>query len=145
MESIDENFSNGSFGMNEGAVNNLKLTAKWANFVSIVGFVILGLMLLGAMSLLLGNGRSAFSRSSNVDPEVAAVIYIAMIAIQFFPVYYMFKFASKMTQSLEAKETVTFEEATKFMKLHYQFIGVLTIIGISLFVLLFLIGLFAGR
>lgn len=144
MESIDENFGGSELKLTGASIENLRMTARWANFISIVGFVFIGLMLLGAFAIM--GMSNSYSRilMGNIDPMTIGIIYLIMAVIYFFPVFYLFQFASKMKQSIEQKNSLTMDEATSFLRRHYQFIGILTIIGISLYVLGILIGILAS-
>jgi hypothetical protein len=56
-------------------------------------------------------------------------------------VYYLFQFSSKMKKALATKNDETLASAFKMLKSHYKFIGVFTIITLSLYALLFIVSL----
>lgn len=146
MESIDENFAEGEMKLSTESLENLRLTARWTQFLSIVGFIGLGLMILGALVLVtVNNSVSSFSRyNSDMDMSTLAIVYFVMGVIYFFPIYYLYQFSLKMKRSIDSKDSVTFTEATRFLKSHYQFVGILAIIIISLYILLILAGIGAA-
>ncbi len=120
----------------------LKEIARWAKFLSIVGFVFLILMLLAMLS--------AVFMMSGMDPAAAAaypypyspalftwtyaVIYLLMIGIYFLPLWYLYKFSVRTRRALDSNHTVYLNEAFRALKNHYLIIGILTIIGLTLFV-----------
>lgn len=147
MESIDENFGSGEMKMNAQSLEHLKLTARWSQFLSILGFIGLGLMLIGVFGLMAMESQlNTYSRlnGSPFDSDTLAVIYLVMIVIYFFPIYYLFQFSSKMKKALEMKDAITFTEATGFLKNHFQFVGICAIVVISLYALAFIIGIGAA-
>jgi len=147
MESIDENFAKGSFGISEASRQHFRETAKWAKFLSIVGFIGLGLMVLGGLMFLsMGNEiRYGMMRSGNDLPVGAmAFAYVLAAVIYFFPIFYLFKFSVKMQGAVESSDPIGFEEATGFLKSHYKYIGIMMIIVLSLYALLFVVGILAA-
>jgi len=72
------------------------------------------------------------------------VTYLVLALIYFFPVYYLLQFANKMKKALSTKNEETLTNAFEMLKSHYKFIGVFTIITISLYALLFVVSLFGA-
>jgi len=147
MESIDENFSKSTFGITETSRKNLMETAKWAQFLSILGFVGLGLMIVGALFMMSMSSRmQSMGMPGNQDVPfgVIAFIYVVMAVLFFFPMFYLFKFAMKMKDALGSSSPITFDEATGFLKSHYKFNGIFAIIILSIYVLLILLAVFGA-
>lgn len=130
--------------LSDHAIGFLRETAKWANFLSIVGFIGIGLIVLGA---LFGGAFMASAASEFGGGPLAAggafftIIYLLVAVLYFFPVYYLFKFAKNMKAALQAKDEETLTKGFEYMKSHYKFIGILTIVLLSFYVLVFLFGL----
>lgn len=108
----------------------LKTIAAWANFLSIVGFILCGLMILGALgfAFFMPQGSSA-----RVPFWVFSLVYIVFAIIYIMPCYYLFSFASMAKKAIKSKNNVQFEQALGYLKSHYLFIGILTIIFISFY------------
>lgn len=116
----------------------LKETAKWAKFLSILGFIGCGLI------VLIGLGMTFFFSSFN-SPELAgpvgmyssglSLVYIAMAALYFFPCLYLYRFATGMQTALQAGEPVQLQTSFRNLKSCFRFIGILTIILISIYLL----------
>ena len=68
-------------------------------------------------------------------------IYLVLALIYVFPVLYLFKFSTKMKSPLQTKDNEVLANAFKNLKSHYKFIGVFTIITLSLYILVIV---FAG-
>ena len=147
MESIDENFSKSAFGITETSRQHLMETAKWAQFLAILGFVGLGLMIVGALFLMSVGSQvqsMGFRGNDDVPFGMIAFIYVVMAVLFFFPMFYLFKFAIKMKEALGSSSPITFDEATGFLKSHYKFNGIFAIIILSIYVLLILIAVLAA-
>ena len=120
----------------------IRETAKWAKFLSIVGFVGMGLLLIG--SFFVGNIYKDLPQAQMLpfDMSIFMTVYFIVIAlIYFFPIYYLYQFSIKMKTALLTKNDDTLSDAFEVLKSHYKFIGVFTIIILSLYVLLFLVGI----
>ncbi len=120
----------------------LEEISKWSFFLSIVGFVGIGLMVV--VGLLFGTIMSMMRDVNAYDLGYTAGVgffYVVIALIYFFPILYLYKFSRKMKSALHSKNNDDFESAFANLKSHYKFVGILAIIIISLYVLLFLIGI----
>jgi len=123
----------------------LSETAKWTQFISIVWFVMIGFMVLFA--LFFGSmiqSSPFYSRYNSGGGSFVTITYIIMAVVYFFPAYYLYNFSVNMKSALNVKSLQDLDAAFKNLKSHYKFMGILTIIGISLFILFFLMGVVAG-
>ena len=123
----------------------LKETAKWAFFLSILGFIGIGFMvLLGVFSSVIFN---AIPQAKLVPFDLGLAMtltYLFLAIIYFFPVYYLMKFSTKMKQALATKNDETLADAFDVLKSHYKFIGVFSIITLSLYAMLIAVSLISG-
>jgi hypothetical protein len=71
---------------------------------------------------------------------VVTLIYIVVALIYIFPIYYLYQFSSKMKEALISKDDAVLVTAFEMLKSHYKFIGVFTIIMLSVYVLGAIIG-----
>ncbi len=69
------------------------------------------------------------------------IVYLFFAVIYFFPVLYLFKFSKKMKLALSIKNDEKLADALEMLKSHYKFIGVFMIILLSLYALLFVVGM----
>ena len=126
--------------------NFLKETAKWAKFLSIIGFILIAIMLVFAVF-----ATTIFELASKMQPGMPeslgltmTVTYLVLAIIYFFPVYYLLQFSNKMKTALSTKNDETLAKAFEMLKSHYKFIGVFTIITMSLYALLIVAAVFGG-
>jgi hypothetical protein len=117
-------------------------TAKWCKFLSILGFVGLGLLLLSSffINTIYSNMPQATTMPFNLGIAVT-IGYVFMIAIYIFPIYYLYQFSIQLKKALISKEDETLANAFEMLKSHYKFTGVFTIIMLSIYVLAGIVGL----
>lgn len=144
METIDKQFSNTDLIVTTQAKNFLQFASKWANFLSIMGFISLGLMVLAGFAVIVFG--SAFGGiAGGMQMGMLGFIYLLMALLYFFPTYYLYVFASKMKKALNNNTQDEFDLGLENLKSFFKFIGIFTIIMISFYLVLFLFGfLFAS-
>jgi succinate dehydrogenase hydrophobic anchor subunit len=69
-----------------------------------------------------------------------AIIYIVMALLYFFPIYYLYKYASDMKNALNQKDNELLTNSLGHLKSHHKFLGVSIIVIMSLYAL-FIIGM----
>jgi ABC-type multidrug transport system fused ATPase/permease subunit len=126
----------------------LHVASKWSYFISILGFIMILIMFSGVLVMGLGVGF-LFGNAGPAMAEGAIfsfiwIIYIVMILVYFFPIYYLYKFSTRLKMAMRNDDTFELTESFRFLSKHYKFIGVLAIIMLILYPILFLIGGFAS-
>jgi hypothetical protein len=114
----------------------LREIAKWGTFLSILGFIVLAVMLIG--SFFIGAFYNSTPQAGAMPFDlgiVVTLIYIAASLIYIFPIYYLYQFSVKMKEALALKDDAVLATAFEMLKSHYKFIGVFTIIMLSVYVL----------
>src|SRR5690554_3072551 len=125
----------------------LKETSTWTYFLSILGFIGIGLMILGglffSLALNLMPGGNPYA-GLGVDMSYFGMIYVVIALFYFFPVLYLFNFSRKMKSALSSNNNEELTSAFSNLKSHYKFIGIFTIVIISIYVLIFVFAMIAG-
>lgn len=120
----------------------LKETAKWTKFLSILGFVGIGLMVLGSLvmlfapSSLMSNGDFPFG-----GKIFMMLLYLAFAVLYYFPISYLYQFSENTKKAIENNDNNAIRDAFEFLKSHYKFMGILTIILLSFYAIMIFIGL----
>lgn len=117
-------------------------TAKWTKFISIVGFIFNGLLLLFAFVIIIGASQLPLPFSPYVG-----VLYIIMAIVYFFPVLYLYQASVKLAKGLKSRDQELLTEGFSYLKTQFKYIGILLIVGIGFYLILFLIsmiGILAG-
>lgn len=132
--------------LDETAKDFLKETAKWANFLSILGFVGIGLMLIfavfaGSIFSAMGNTMPGMGGMGGSFGVIMAFVYVFIAAIYFFPVYYLNKFAVNAKRAFRDNDSEALTNSFGYLKSHYKFIGILTVAILILYGLIFVFGI----
>ncbi len=120
----------------------LKETAKWTKFLAILGFVGIGLMVLGSLvmlfapSSLMSNGDFPFG-----GKIFMMLLYLAFAVLYYFPISYLYQFSENTKKAIENNDNNAIRDAFEFLKSHYKFMGILTIILLAFYAILIFIGL----
>jgi len=115
-------------------------TSKWSKFIAIVGFVGIGILAVIGILMLIG-----FSFLGNlykgVPMWIVGVVYIVMSVIYYFPTIYLYKFSTKIKQGLQLEGEMVLADGFLNLKKVFKFIGILTIVILSIYVLALLIAI----
>jgi hypothetical protein len=132
--------------LNDSAKGFLKEAAKWAYFLSILGYIMIGFFVVfalfaGAIFSSVGQmiplgQMGMFGSSFGI---IVTFFYLLIAALYFFPIYYLNKFASNLKLAFKNNDSVTLASSFEYLKSHYKFIGIMAIVTLS-FYALFIIG-----
>ncbi|MDZ7739448.1 MAG: hypothetical protein U5K32_10385 [Bacteroidales bacterium] len=114
------------------ALAQLNQIRKWTRFLAIIGFVVNGLLVLAAIISL------TFNKSGIVPIEagIAGALPLLILAgLYFFPVLYLHRYSILSKQAIDNNDTSLMEEALKFQKKFFKFIGILTIVFLAIWTL----------
>ena len=146
MENQQEN---SLFGLSIDSVTAgyLKETASWAKLLAIVGmigcvFLVLGGIMAsvavttvsGEMSREIGGGATAAMGAFML------IFYVLIAVIYFFPCLYLLRFSNHIKNAITANDQMGLNEGLRNLKATFRFLGIVKIIFISLFLLMFLLG-----
>lgn len=123
-------------------------TAKWAKFLAIVGFVMTGLMVI--LSFFAGAIMTFYSSAMGggampmMGGGFLTVIYLLLALLIFFPYLYLYNFANKMQAALRSSSQEELTKSFANLKSCFKFVGILTLICLAFYALMFVFGLIAG-
>lgn len=125
----------------------LSETAKWGKFLSILGFIGCAFIAIAGIITAIGLGKESQSYNEFGGSPFAmlgpalAVVLLLMALLYFIPCLYLFRFSGQMSVALSADDQAALNKAFENLKSVFKFIGILTIIVLSFYILAFLIGL----
>ncbi len=117
----------------DDAMRFLKESGKWGQMLSIVGFVFIGLMVLGSffmgtvMTAIYGDAGGAFSGI------LMGGLYFVLAIVYFFPVFYLYKFSTQIKTGLNHNDSDIVANAFENMKSMYKFMGIFIIVMFGLY------------
>jgi len=134
-----------SLKINSTAEKYLTEIRKWAHFLAIVGFVFTGLMIIASVVVALVLANLTLDQSAFPFPMTyLSGVYFVMAIVYFFPVYYLYQFSIKMKYALQKKADDILESSFSFLKSHYKFLGILTIVMLALYPIIMIGALIFG-
>jgi hypothetical protein len=121
----------------EAIIQNLDAARKWAMFLSIAGFVFIGIMVVFGFSI--GFIFKAFDPEADMPGFpmfIFGFFYLVMAVIYFFPILFLFRFSFYTKKSILENDNSALVVAFNNLKSHYAFIGILMVIGIGMYLIL---------
>ena len=121
--------------------------SKWTKYLSILGFIFLALMAVFVIisGFLMSNIREyvdtyAYGQHHSYYMAGArfgwfyVILCLVVLAVYFIPLLFLYKFSTGIHRGISSKYTFNLNDAFRYLKNHYVFIGVLTIIGLVMFI-----------
>jgi len=128
--------------------SNLLETARWAKFLAIVGMIVLVLLAIAYivgfsfLNTVGGVDNSYYENQFPLQMRIGMIIgSIIMIAIAFFPLLYLLQFSNRMKTAMAANDQEALATAFLNLKKYFRYIGILVIIALALYALIFVIAI----
>jgi uncharacterized membrane protein len=116
-------------------LKNLNTTRKWAMFLAIIGFILLGLIIV--IGLIAGTFLTAFNsgeKSLGIPESLMFVPILLLAVIYFFPVLFLFRFSKHTAHAIQTLDKQELHKAIKNLKICFAYIGIMIIIIFSLYI-----------
>ena len=124
-------------------VEHLRATKPWVRLISVVMFISVGLMWLGGVAMMFMSSAMGMRDSGFVGP-VVGIIYIILGGLYIFPAYFLHQYASSINHLVQGGGDSAMENALGSQKSFWRFVGILTLVIISLYALIFLFAIFGA-
>ncbi|SDM26365.1 DUF5362 family protein [Chryseobacterium taihuense] len=108
--------------------------AKWTAFLAILGFIGIGFFFIAGLVML---SFSSMSKSMT-GSFVMSIVYLLVAGFYLVPINFLYKFSTNMKNALRNNNQSSLANAFEYLKSHYKFIGILTLILISFYVMIFI-------
>jgi hypothetical protein len=137
--------------LDQPSINYLSEAARWCRFLSIIGFiycgfmVIFGLFFSTVMKMMPTVGDTGMSA---VGTSFLGVFIIIISLIMFFPALYLWNFSSKIRKAFSNNDQPLLTESLKNLKSFFKFYGIILIVVLSFYALALIaaiIGALVGR
>lgn len=124
-------------------------TAKWANFLAIVGFVMSGIMIITAFTIgsaMTSNPQMAtmVGTLGKLGSGLFTLIFLCYAFAIFYPSLLMYKYSTKAKLGVLYGDQASLTEALGKMKSLFKFWGILALIMISFYLLIFILAAIVG-
>jgi Family of unknown function (DUF5362) len=140
----DQNISLFGLNLDQTSKSHLSEAARWAKFLAIMGFIVCVLIALagifaGSFFEEYRDRYEGFGRNREVSTRglgaIAAVFYVLVALLYFFPCLFLFNFASKMKSALLSNDQNVLNRSFQNLKKTFRYVGVLTIIVLCFWIL----------
>jgi hypothetical protein len=144
----DQNTSLFGLTIDPDSKSHLAESARWAKFLAIVGFVFCGLVAI--FGIFAGSIISAMSPYRDLNEPTfdstglgifLSILYVGIAVLCFFPYLFLFRHATNMKNALGTNNQETLIKSFQNLKVMFRYVGILTIIVLSIYLLLFMIWL----
>lgn len=117
-------------------------TCKWGKFLAIVGFVFIGLMVIGGIAITSVLGE-VLQKTAGMPFNFRwfGLIYAVIGGIALFPTLYLFRFSTKTGAAVRTLDQMSLQEGISNLKSLFKFYGVFTAIVLGLYGLIFVFGI----
>ncbi|MGI6338985.1 MAG: hypothetical protein ACOXZV_06350 [Bacteroidales bacterium] len=119
---------------------NLNASRKWAMFLAVVGFIVLGLMIF--LGIITGAFLSAFKSEDvtlGIQENIIAVMFIVFLLIYFLLVLYLFRFSKSARDAIQNHDRKKLEKTFKYLRKFFTLAGILVISIILVYLLILII------
>ena len=130
--------------LGQQAKNYILEASKWATFLSIIGFIAIGLMIILSFTIGTVLANLPVETMGGISPQFFSFFYLIIAGVYFIPVFYLFQFGSKTKQAIINNDTDVLTFGLKKLRSHYKFLGIISIIGISFYIILMIFGVFSA-
>ena len=131
-------------GVSDVAIDMLRQTRPWVLFMGVMCFVGAGLMLLMSLFMFIG---SAFASSATKTPfpmGVLALVYLPFAFIYIYPGLKLWSYGSAIGRLVASRSPVELDAALAQQKSFWKYCGIVTIVVIVGYILLFIGLIIAG-
>lgn len=126
--------------LNQLAKEALREGAKWTFFLSIMGFIGVGIMALAAIFMTIAFSSMPTELDNygifGAMKGFLSLFYLLMAVLYFFPIYYLYKYSSKVKTALQFNDSNLLADAFVNLKSHHKFLGISIIVILSLYLLI---------
>jgi heme/copper-type cytochrome/quinol oxidase subunit 2 len=138
--------------LDQPSINYLSEAARWSRFLSIIGFIYCGFMVI--FGLFFGSFMTRMmpiagdSGMTAIGSGFFGVFIIILSLIMFFPALYLWNFSTKIRKAFNHNDQPLLTESLKNLKSFFKFYGILLIIVLSIYALALIaaiIGALVGR
>ena len=133
MENIDKN----NLEVSESVIKSLDTMVYWSKFLAILGYIVVGFMVLGAFLIF---GMNNHSYNSEL---FTGVIYLIIAVLYFFPANYLYNFATNTRRALSSDSQTSLNDGLSNLASNFKFVGVMAIVVLSFYALIFIMFFFS--
>ena len=124
-----------SLYLDDIAIGHLRVARKWSNFLSVLGIIIIGIMLLAMAVILIMASRFPQEELLRFTALVKMLPLAVMMVVYGIPIYYLYQFGKYSRIAINNYDSDAISMAFKYLKLHYRFMAILVIVVLIVYVI----------
>ena len=144
-------FMNSKLKLTSIGISYLNHARKWTYFLSIIGFILTGLIVLMAlffssfMAMFSGMDSSyGVSEFTSMGTGMVTVFYLFFALLYFFLSLYLYRFSKRVKGAINEEDSSQLEDGLKNLKSYWKLTVILTVVALGVYVLFFLISILFG-
>ena len=134
MDNIEEN----NLEVSESVKSSLDTMVYWSKFLSILGYIGVGLMVLASLWMF-SMDIPSYGYYYGPSMKLIGFIYLIFAVLYYFPVSYLYKFSTETRYALNSNSQSSLNDGLSNLASNFKFIGVMSVAILSLYALLFVI------
>lgn len=120
-------------GIDETSKAYLLESSRWGRFLAILSFIGLGLLIIVGIVTGMVMSQTTAGTVTAISGPVFTFLYLLIAAIYFYPVWGLYKFSKLIKSSLNTSNQEQFNEALRYQKNVFKFMGIVAIISLVLY------------
>jgi len=137
---MEPSIENRKIEIEQDTLNDLNTTRKWAMFLAIIGFILLGLVIV--VGVIAGTFLSAFSEgktNAGITGPLVLIPLLLLAIVYYFPVLFLFRFSKHTAHAVKTLDKLELHKAIRNLKSYFVYIGILIIIGLLFYVVVLIV------
>jgi hypothetical protein len=139
MENLETSQTVNPVTINSEMKTYLAETARWGKFLAIMGYIGVGFLVLAGIIVMIVLSVADGITDVNFPVGIFGIIYIALAVVYYFPVHYLHRFSSSMKQGMTADNEQHVLRGFENLKSLFRFLGILTIVVLSIYALILIV------
>ncbi|MGC1392592.1 MAG: hypothetical protein WA816_16275 [Bacteroidales bacterium] len=137
---MESPLENRKIEIEQETLNHLNTTRKWAMFLAIIGFIILGMFIvIAAIAVTFFSAFKSSQSGFGISESMIFVILLLVAIVSYFPIRFLFRFSKFTSHAIHTIDKLEFNKAIKNLKYYFAYIGVLIIIILSIYIVVLII------
>jgi hypothetical protein len=142
MENIEiSNQTENSLIISDEIKNYLLEISKWGKFLAIVGYVGMAILVLVALGVMVGFSFLNNDTEGTFPMAALGLVYILLAVAYYFPISYLYRFSVQMKEGLVTVNHQSVTTGFENLKSLFKFMGIFTVVILSIYALLLVIAL----